>query len=126
MSHWSDDLAAALAGDADLQIAAWAQAAGLSREGVCRGFRTHYGVNPGRFRGELRARTAWLRITEGCAPLAAIAHDLGFADQSHMTRAVKWLTGASPSDWRGRPGCVQVRRTGRASGSGRPRPRGTW
>jgi len=102
MSHWSDGLAAALVDDPGLQIAAWAGEAGLSREGVCRGFRAHYGVNPGRFRGELRARKAWLRITEGSAPLAAIAHDLGFADQSHMTRAVKWLTGAAPSDWRTR------------------------
>ena len=100
MDHWSDELAAAIAADAGLQIGAWADAAGLSREGVCRGFRAHYGVNPGRFRGELRARAAWLRITGGEAPLAAIAHELGFADQSHMTRAVKWLTGAAPSAWR--------------------------
>ena len=32
--------------------------------------------------------------------LAAIAQDLGFSDQPHMTRAVKWLTGRTPDVWR--------------------------
>jgi AraC-like DNA-binding protein len=98
--HWSDELAAALATDSSLRIADWAEIAGLSREAVSRGFRAHYGTTPARFRTELRARSAWVRISGGSEPLAVIAHDLGFADQAHMTRAVKWLTGSSPGEWR--------------------------
>jgi AraC-like DNA-binding protein len=98
--HWSDELAAALAIDSSLRIADWAETAGLSREAVSRGFRAHYGTSPARFRTELRARSAWARISGDSEPLAVIAHDLGFADQAHMTRAVKWLTGSSPGEWR--------------------------
>jgi AraC-like DNA-binding protein len=29
-----------------------------------------------------------------------IAAHLGFADQSHMTRSVRWLTGMAPQAWR--------------------------
>ncbi len=36
----------------------------------------------------------------GALELASIAQDLGFADQAHMTRAVKWLTGRTPAAWR--------------------------
>ncbi len=38
-----------------------------------------------------------LSIEEKGAPLAAIAHDAGFADQSHMGRAVRRATGFSPA-----------------------------
>jgi AraC-like DNA-binding protein len=33
-------------------------------------------------------------------PLAKIATDLDFADQAHMTRSVKQLTGTAPQAWR--------------------------
>ena len=43
---------------------------------------------------------AWLAIARTHTPLAAIAADTGFADQAHMTRSVKDVTGASPGAWR--------------------------
>jgi len=52
------------------------------------------------FSSTIVARAAWGRIAETRAPLADIAYDLGFADQAHMTRAVRWLTGAAPAAWR--------------------------
>ncbi|HEU4731148.1 MAG TPA: helix-turn-helix domain-containing protein [Kofleriaceae bacterium] len=42
----------------------------------------------------------WLAIVRTRDSLAAIAAATGFADQAHMTRSVRALTGASPSAWR--------------------------
>jgi AraC-like DNA-binding protein len=99
-THWADHLAAALAADATLGIARWSAGNGLSREGVARGFRRAYGVAPARFRLEIRARAAWVRIVSGAEPLSLIALETGFADQAHMTRTVGWLTGRPPRAWR--------------------------
>jgi AraC-like DNA-binding protein len=98
--HWTDRLAADLAGGTSLSLGEWADHAGLARETLARGFKTAYGVGPARFRLELRARQAWAACTAGAAELAEIAQDLGFSDQPHMTRAVKWLTGRTPAAWR--------------------------
>ena len=100
LDHWSDRLAADLVTGHQTSLADWAERADLSRETVSRGFMARFGVSPARFRAELRARAAWGRIAETRAPLADIAYDLGFADQAHMTRAVRWLTGAAPAAWR--------------------------
>jgi AraC-like DNA-binding protein len=35
-------------------------------------------------------------------PLAAIAHEVGYSDQAHLTRAIRRWTGESPSDYRRR------------------------
>lgn len=83
-------------------IGGWAEQNGLARETVSRGFGRLYSVSPSRFRAELRVRSAWLRITGGSEPLATIASDCGFADQPHMTRAVRQWTGATPASWRHR------------------------
>ena len=96
---WADLLARDLAADPKLRIAVWADCATLSRERVSRGFASVYGVAPTQFRSELKARTAWLRITETVDPLATIAAEI-FSDQAHMTRAVKALSGATPTQWR--------------------------
>lgn len=39
-----------------------------------------------------------LRLAEPDAPLAALAHEAGYADQAHMGRAVRRATGFSPAD----------------------------
>jgi AraC-like DNA-binding protein len=100
MTNWADALAAALREDPTLRIGRWADTAGVSREYVTRCFGAAYGVTPARFRVEIRARAAWLKLTSCNAPLSAIAWDHGFADQSHMARAIKWLTGEPPNRWR--------------------------
>lgn len=97
---WEDLLAAALRTRGGLRIGDWAAAHGLARETVTRGFARAYGVAPARFAAELRAREAWLRATGSAEPLAKIAVDLGYADQPHMTHAVRRLTGAPPARWR--------------------------
>jgi len=98
--HWIDDLRTAILADPHLSISVWARTHHVSREGAARAFRAAYAVSPARFRLELRARRAWARIVSGDDPLSLIALETGFADQSHMTRAVGWLTGRSPSAWR--------------------------
>jgi AraC-like DNA-binding protein len=97
---WPDLLAADLVADPRLRIAQWSLSKGLTREHVSRYFCSTYGVTPAQFRLELLARTAWLQITGSCDSLSKIAAHLGFADQAHMTRAVKALTGESPAWWR--------------------------
>ena len=98
----ADLLAAALREDPGLSIGGWAGAHGLVRETVSRRFLRAYGVTPARFRAELRGREAWLQATGSDRPLAAIAAELGFADQAHMTRAIGRMTGDTPGRWRQR------------------------
>ncbi len=100
---WPDQLAEALARDSSLEIGTWAETNGLARETVSRGFTAAYGIAPVVYRAELRARTAWLRITRCSDGLSAIAADTGFADQAHMTRWIHRITGAPPAAWRGEP-----------------------
>ncbi len=97
---WPDLLAEALRRRPDLRIGVWAAEAGLATATVSRGFTAAFGTSPARYRAEVRALRAWRRIREGRDPLAAIAHDCGFADQAHLTRATRALTGASPGFWR--------------------------
>jgi AraC-like DNA-binding protein len=99
-NDWPDLLLMDLSKDTATEIGAWAEVNGLARETVSRGFSSAYGIAPSVLRAELRARTAWLRITRGPDCLSRIAADTGFADQAHMTRWIHRITGAPPSAWR--------------------------
>jgi len=99
-NDWPDLLLIDLAKDAATEIGEWAEINGLARETVSRGFTSAYGVAPSVLRAELRARSAWLRVTRGSDCLCTIAADTGFADQAHMTRWVHRITGAPPGVWR--------------------------
>lgn len=106
---WPDSLAAELRSRSDLfRIGLWARQRGLAPATASRGFRRLFGTTPERYRAEARARLAWARIVRTAEPLAAIACDLGFADQPHMTRFVRSVTGHPPGRWR-RVNCVQDR-----------------
>ena len=109
-AHWTpgrpalddapDRMAAALSNTPDLTIETWARDHGVTRETAFRWFRQAYGVAPSRYRVEARARRAWGMITGTTEALAAIAAEVGFTDQAHMTRDVKALTGKTPGAWR--------------------------
>ena len=99
-NDWPDMLLAEMANDASTEIGVWAELNGLARETVSRGFAAAYGIAPSVLRAELRARSAWLRITRGSEDLSRIAADTGFADQAHMTRWIRRITGAPPAVWR--------------------------
>jgi AraC-like DNA-binding protein len=97
---WPDRLAALLRVRSDVAIAPWADAMGLAPETVSRGFRAAFGVPPARYRAEARARRAFAALCENDDSLVEIALACGFADQSHLSRAIAELTGISPSAWR--------------------------
>jgi AraC-like DNA-binding protein len=94
-----DRLAEVLSGPAALPIHTWSRLRGVSRHTVFRGFRRLYGVSPTRFRVEARARRAWHLIFALRWSLVEAAQEAGYADQAHMTRHVKALTGRTPSAW---------------------------
>lgn len=81
-------------------LSRWAHDQGLARETISRGFLRTFGVSPRKYAAELRARAAWIRIVSRCDDLAVIASEAGYADQSHMTRAIRMFTGAPPDAWR--------------------------
>jgi AraC-like DNA-binding protein len=97
---WPDLLAHALRCDPGLSIKRWADRHGLASGTVSRGFGQAYGTSPARFRLESRAREACRAVTATAEPCAMIAADLGFADQAHMSRAVKQLSGLPPAQLR--------------------------
>jgi AraC-like DNA-binding protein len=99
-NDWPDLLLLELARNPSTEIGTWAEANGLARETVSRGFAAAYEAAPSILRAELRVRLAWLRITRGSDCLCRIAADTGFADQAHMTRWIHRITGASPAAWR--------------------------
>jgi AraC-like DNA-binding protein len=99
---WPDMLAAALICNSQLAIAAWAAAHSLASETVSRGFRRVFELTPASFRAEARTRRALAEIIGGAEPLASVAVLSGFADQAHMSRATRALTGQTPDYWRRR------------------------
>jgi AraC-like DNA-binding protein len=99
-ADWPDELAAALVRNPSLKLSQWGEKNGIAPWTVSRGFGLVFGLSPEAFRARTRARHALKSIQNTQASLANIAVELGFADQSHMTRSVKQLTGIGPRAWR--------------------------
>jgi AraC-like DNA-binding protein len=97
---WPDELAAALIKDPSLCLSRWSRDKGIKPWTVSRGFMQVFALSPSAFRARARARQAWRAVATNEESLAKIAADLRFADQSHMTRSVKQLTGKAPQAWR--------------------------
>jgi len=99
MMDWPDELARYLREQGG-SIQSWADAIGLSCPAISRGFRSAYGTTPARYRLEDRTRKVLRGIAAGGTSFAELALANGFADQSHMTRAVRALTGGTPGQFR--------------------------
>ena len=99
-ADWPDMLASDLVRNPRTRLETWARAHDLATETVSRGFGKVFGMTPAAFRAQARAQAAFAQIIGGSRPLAAIAAATGFADQAHMTRATRTLTGRTPSEWR--------------------------
>jgi len=110
-ADWPDELAAALMLNPSLKLSLWGETKGIQPWAVSRGFGLVFGVSPEAFRARIRARRALKSIQNTQAPLASIAAELGFADQSHMTRSVKQLTGIAPQAWRSAANGFKTRRS---------------
>ncbi|TNC76266.1 AraC family transcriptional regulator [Janthinobacterium lividum] len=76
-----------------------AQAAGLSPYQLIRAFRAATGMTPHAFQLNAHVNRARSRLQAGTA-LAQLAHELGFADQSHFQRVFKAHTGITPGRYR--------------------------
>lgn len=97
---WPDLLAARLRDDPDAPLASWARELGLHPGSLARGFRQVFGVTPAAYRLFQRTHRALGHIAAGDAGLAAVAAQCGFADQAHMSRAVRRMTGLAASQLR--------------------------
>jgi AraC-like DNA-binding protein len=94
---WPDALARRLSADPACRLDVWAREQRLSPETLSRGFGSLFGITPAAFRCEARARRAVTLMDGSRDSLAEIAATAGFADQAHMTRAVRALTGEPPT-----------------------------
>ncbi|HPE49307.1 MAG TPA: helix-turn-helix transcriptional regulator [Hyphomonas sp.] len=92
----------------DTPLAALANEAGVSAEHASRGIRKSLGLTPQALRAESRWRMALAGLGTD-APLADIAADCGFADQSHLSRTVRQVTGLTPRALRWQINSVQER-----------------
>jgi AraC family transcriptional regulator len=84
----------------DLRIADLAAVADMNPAHLARAFRAHYGTTAGAYLREIRVRRAATALAYSSAPLAQIALDAGFADQSHFTRVFGTAYGVTPRRWR--------------------------
>jgi AraC-like DNA-binding protein len=81
----------------DCRIARLVEQSRVSRMHFSITFRKHFGLKPVEYRTAYRLLRALRLLQSSEAPLAEIAHDCGFADQSHLTRALKLKFGITPS-----------------------------
>lgn len=80
-------------------VTAAARRAGLGREAFSRRFRRRHGLAPQPFRALLRLNAARGLLRDGVAP-AAVAAEIGFADQSHLGREFLRAFGVTPGRYR--------------------------
>jgi AraC-like DNA-binding protein len=76
-----------------------AEAVGANRFVLLRAFRRAVGVPPHAFVLRLRVERARMRLARG-ADISQTALELGFADQSHLSRVFKQVVGMSPGAYR--------------------------
>jgi AraC-like DNA-binding protein len=83
----------------DITVAELAALSGMSRAHLTRAFGAAFGTPPHVYLNTVRIARARTLIRDGM-PLAAVAAECGFADQSHLTRRFKGSMGVTPSAWR--------------------------
>lgn len=77
-----------------------AEASGLSKYHLDRVFKQSTGLSPSRYMTTLRLDKAKLLLTDSLTPIADIAVELGFSDQSHFTHVFKRFIGVTPKTYR--------------------------
>jgi AraC-like DNA-binding protein len=86
--------------DENILIADVARACGLSRQYFTKAFKISTGVTPHRWLQQYRVEMAMQLLGTTTLPIAEIAIECGFADQSHFTRVFTRFVGSSPRTWR--------------------------
>ncbi|MGA7927351.1 MAG: helix-turn-helix transcriptional regulator [Candidatus Sulfotelmatobacter sp.] len=77
-----------------------ASEAGLSTSHFIWSFRESAGKTPYQFLLDRRVQRAQTLIRDSRASLAAVARSTGFADQHHLARVFRRITGITPSTYR--------------------------
>jgi AraC-like DNA-binding protein len=74
-----------------------ASVAGLHPSSIARAFKRRYDVTPWQY--QRRRQIAWVKaeLLRGDRPISVIAHEAGFSDHSHLTRAFRMAEGVVPS-----------------------------
>lgn len=81
-------------------LTAIAAAAGVHPSTLVRGFRAHLGCTPGEYLRHVRLERAKDALLATSRPIAEIALEAGFYDQSHFTAAFRRCTGMTPARFR--------------------------
>jgi AraC family transcriptional regulator len=84
----------------DLRLSELAQEAGISASHFIRSFRQSTGKTPYQFLLHLRVERAQMLMRERRISLAGTAVASGFADQHHLARVFRRVTGLTPSSYR--------------------------
>jgi AraC family transcriptional regulator len=85
-----------------LSLARIAAEVGVHPVHLARQFRVAHGCTVGEYIRMVRVNFARHRLTESDHPIADIAIDAGFADQSHLSKSFRRITGESPAAYRAR------------------------
>lgn len=86
--------------ESPLSLDQLAAASGLSGFALIRKFKQAYGQTPHAYQIDLRLNLAKQLLKQG-APLADVAHRLGFADQAHFQRQFKKRHATTPKNYQG-------------------------
>ncbi|MDE2166276.1 MAG: helix-turn-helix transcriptional regulator [Alphaproteobacteria bacterium] len=90
---------------ADIALVELANLAGLSAHHFGQAFKASTGIAPHRYLIERRIQRARQLLLTDARPIAEIAADVGFANQSHLTFNFRKLVGTTPAQYRrSRPG----------------------
>lgn len=84
----------------DLSVQRLADAAQLTRFQFTRAFKARTGSTPHAYVTALRLERAQRLLVGGLLPLAEVAVQCGFADQSHFTRVFRREVGTTPARYR--------------------------
>jgi AraC family transcriptional regulator len=82
------------------RVEALARGAGVHPVYLARCFRRHYGTSITERVRERRVERAAGLLGASRTPLSAVAHQSGFADQSHLSRVFRRATGLTPGGYR--------------------------
>jgi transcriptional regulator GlxA family with amidase domain len=83
----------------DVSLAKLAGLTGLSQSQFSHAFHASAGIAPYQWTLQARIRKAQELLAKAERPIAAIAIEVGFADQSHLTKVFRRQIGVTPKRW---------------------------
>jgi AraC family transcriptional regulator len=83
-----------------LRIETIADGVGVRPSELVRAFRAFHGVPVGTYARRLRLEWVAHRLAGSDEPIVSLAHEAGFADQPHLTRAFRAFSGLTPARYR--------------------------